>query len=244
MYRNIYRFGRNCFEHIARLAGVFATAVFALTLSATAEGNVFFAGGSIDHADSAFVGARIALPGAQDGNGFAIAASAYGGTYAYDGDSSQRIDAEFTGGQVSLQYIYTSDQYWGSIGVGYRSTNTYFEPDDLGNENRGVVGEALIEASGGRVWNEMRVDYYGSYALDTSDYLARASLTRQTNLWNGRIGARASFQGGNEYEIQQVGPEIVFVASENTEIILGAGASFPSFEDTSAYASLELIRTF
>ena len=228
-----------------QLAGVSLVTAALAGVPAAAEGNVFFAGASVDQSDSAYVGVRIALPGGQDGNGFAVGASAYGGTYAYDANPATRIDAEFTGGQVNLQYVYTADDYWGSVGVGYRSTNTYFDPQDLTNENRGVVDEAIVDASGGRVWdNRMRLDYYGSYALETEDYLARASLTRQAESWKGRYGARASFQGGNEYELQQVGPEVVLQASEKTELILSAGASFPSFDDTSAYASVGIIRLF
>lgn len=203
-----------------------------------------FAGGQLDNSRFAFAGATVALPGQAIGRGFALRASGFGGDYDYSGGPvGGRVDATFTGAELTALYQLSRGSSWISGGLGARYVGTTLSPFDRGNRRHGAQVELSATVNGGTVSGRWRVDYYGSYGARLEDYTARASLTHAVGAkW--RAGAEVSFEGDPTYNLQRVGPYVGVYIDQRTELQASAGVSHQSGEGESGYLRLAVVHDF
>ncbi len=203
-----------------------------------------FAGGKLDVADSAYAGAAIGLPGSNQGRGLALRGAVFTGSYEYDAAGTP-IDADFTGAQIELAWRYSSADTWGSVGVGYRYTDTDLSPPDPGNRRDGGQGEAIVSVDGGHVSGPWRVDWYGSYGFRLDDYDAQASVTHSIGtLKLLRVGVEVGADGDSNYSAYRVGPMLGLRLDDRSEIQLSAGYSDGDQRDSQGYVRIGFYRSF
>lgn len=222
-----------------------------VTLTVTAAGHAsaqsnltVFAGGKLDVADSAYAGAAVGLPGSTESRGLALRGAVFAGSYEYDAAGTP-IDADFTGAQVELAWRYSTGDTWGSVGVGYRYTDTDLSPADPGNRRDGGQGEAIISVDGGHVSGPWRVDWYGSYGFQLDDYDALASVTHQIGASGRmRLGLEVGADGDSNYSAYRVGPVLGVKLDDRSEIQLSAGYSDGDQRDSDGYVRIGFYRSF
>lgn len=212
---------------------------------ASAQSDVtVFAGGKLDVADLAYAGAAVGLPGSRDGRGLALRGAVFTGSYEYDAAGTP-IDADFTGAQVELAWRFSSGSSWGSVGVGYRYTDTDLSPPDPGNRRDGGEGQAIISVDGGHVTGPWRVDWYGSYGVGLDDYDVQASATHAVGASNRmRLGLEVGADGDSNYSAYRVGPVLGVKLDDRSEIQISAGYSDGDERDSQGYVRIGFYRAF
>ena len=219
--------------------------LFAPAASWAQERVDLFAGGTLDVASVGYLGATIALPGSTIGQGLAVRASAFGGGFNYiGGPLSQRIDGQFSGGEVDAMYQYTNSGFWADIGVGGRYVHTTLTPNDPTNRRRGDKGELSLVTDGGNIAGPWRVDWYGGYGTSLDDYQARLSLTHALSSPYWRGGVEAYAEGDPTYNIQRIGPLVAFTYAQRSEIQVSAGYSEGSARRSGAYLRVGVNKGF
>ena len=228
----------------------FAAALIALGATgwagtAAAQSDVtVFAGGKLDVADSAYVGATVGLPGPVDGKGWAVRGVVYTGGYDYQ-NGPVTIDADFTGAQAEMVYRFGTGPTWGSVGLGYRYVDTDLSPGDPGNRRDGGQGEMMVSLDGGHVSGPWRIDWYGSYGFQLDDYDAQASLTHTVGS-SGRLraGVEIGADGDSNYSAYRIGPVLGVKVGEQAEFQISAGFSDGDDRDSDGYVRVGFYRSF
>lgn len=213
--------------------------------AAAAQSDVtIFAGGKLDVADSAFVGATVGVPGSIDNKGWAVRGAVYTGSYDYKSGPTT-IDADFTGAQAELIYRFGSGPTWGSVGAGYRYVDTDLSPGDPGNRRDGGQGEMMVSLDGGHVSGPWRVDWYGSYGFKLDDYDALASLTHTVGS-SGRLraGVEIAADGDSNYTAYHLGPVLGVKVGDKAEFQVSAGLSDGDDRGSSGYVRVGFYRSF
>ena len=202
-----------------------------------------FAGGKLDVADSAYVGATVGVPGSADNKGWAVRGVVYTGGYDYK-NGPTTIDADFTGGQAELIYRFGTGPTWGSVGLGYRYVDTDLSPGDPGNRRDGGQGEMMVSLDGGHVAGPWRVDWYGSYGFRLDDYDALASVTHTIGA-SGRLraGLEIAADGDSNYSAYHVGPVLGVKVGDQSEFQISAGLSDGDDRGSSGYVRVAFYRS-
>lgn len=219
--------------------------ILAVAGQASAQSNVtVFAGGKLDVADSAYAGAAVGLPGSSENHGLALRGAVFAGSYDYDAVGTP-VEADFTGGQVELAWRFSSGDTWGSVGVGYRYTDTDLSPADPGNRRDGGQGQAVVSVDGGHVSGAWRVDWYGSYGTRLDDYDVQASVTHAVGTSSRmRLGLEVGAEGDSNYSAYRVGPVLGVKLDDRSEIQIAAGYSDGDERDSQGYVRIGFFRSF
>jgi hypothetical protein len=208
------------------LLAVVVTAMLAAPNPVRAQERVIISGGGdLDNSSDGYVGATVALPDSQIGQGLAVRGSVFGGTYDYRGGASnQRINARFGGGELDLIYQLTRGGFWLNGGIGGRYVDTTLSPRDPSNRRSGSQGEVALVVDGGYVSGPWRTDWYASYGTRLEDIQGRLSLTHAlAGPWRGGLEAEA--EGDPTYGEQRVGPIAAFAFSKSSEVQVSGGFS-------------------
>jgi hypothetical protein len=233
--------------HGAALASFAAVAILLAAGSALAQDSykgAWFEGGVVgDSASSGYAGAMMALGDGSLGRGLALRASVNGGHYAYE-TGTNRIKADYGGGEVAAVYQTSGDWGWANFSMGPRYTYTSLRPVDPNNDRRGSRWDLGFQTDGGRELTNWRLAWLGSYGIRDKAYQAHLQWGRKLAQSSRRVGIEGGVQGDDTYTKRMLGGFFATPIAKDLELQIGAGGTDQKGRGTRPYISLSLSRIF
>ncbi|HKR93166.1 cellulose biosynthesis protein BcsS [Novosphingobium sp.] len=204
---------------------------------------VWFVGGSIDQGQSAYGGAIVALPGARLGSGLALRASAVAGNYEYV-TGGQKIEGDYTGGEVALVYQTSGHWGWASFSAGPRVTDTRLKPVDPGNKRLGTRVDAAFQTDGALDGRQWRASWQASYAVNDEAYQTQIRLAHKFGDGRYRLGVEGGVLGDPSFRKANGGLHAALPLTGRAEIQLGGGLTFQEGRNAKPYGSVGISSVF
>ncbi|HEY2475433.1 MAG TPA: cellulose biosynthesis protein BcsS [Candidatus Cybelea sp.] len=200
-----------------------ALIVAALPVCTLADDRVeVFMGGQTAFSNYFFMGATVALPGSNIGDGFAVRSYLAAGGYDYNGGTLGTVRANFVGAELDGVYQLTRKNLWSDFALGVNDTYTALNPYDPNNILRGQQVELRVTLDGGTVSGPWRADWFGYYGTRVQDYQSYADVTHAVApKW--RLGVLGYLEGNPTYTLRQLGALGGLSFSERSELQLAAG---------------------
>lgn len=210
--------------------------------SQDAPKGVWFAGGMVSDASSAYAGVVYALPDARLGKGLAIRATVNAGDFDYVA-APGRIEGRYAGGDIALVYQFSGSWGWANVSAGPRISDITLSPVDPGNRRRGTRIDLGVQADGALDGPRWRVAWLAGVGANDEAYNLRAQIGRKLGDGRRRIGVEAGAQGDPFFSNTSVGGFVALPLGK-AEVQLSAGVLDQEGQGGRAYGGLSISRVF